>query len=606
VDLNERTRATQDTDWPPRGTRWHIRLLGRLEVASPSNDLARFRSKTALSLLAFLALNKSKECSSEQLENIFWPESDGDRQGQNLRRAIADLRSVLEEGLPLGSIVATRRGHVSLCADRVATDVERFVDLTSQKSHTHEQDHLSEAVSLYAGPLLAPLADDWVVSNRMELEERFGQAVGRLCEMLVHRGKVKEAVRIGRNAVIAAPCREDVHIGLMRTYVAADMSTEALRQFEELERLLDETWGEVPSERARQALASDQGATPARANIAPLASEEPSGGAMPLGSRYYVRRAADADAEGLVEQGEGVVLIQGPRQVGKSSLLARTFSHARSAGIKVILTDLQAMGKSQFLESELLYRTLAHNLAQQLGLDIDLEKDWSVWLGPNMNLDGVVGRLLGRCDGLVCWGIDEADLLFDRPYTNDFFGLLRSWHNRRALEPNGAWHKLTLVLTYATEAHLFISDLNQSPFNVGVRLALQDFSEREMRELQGRYSKLSEHEAWRTVHRMTHGHPYLARQAFAFLAKGGKLGDLEANASKLDGPFGDHLRRTLASISKDREILGEVRRMLRGEEFENPTTRYRLWSAGILSISKEGGAAFRVPAYGPLLAAELG
>ncbi len=46
------------------------------------------------------------------------------------------------------------------------------------------------------------------------------------------------------------------------------------------------------------------------------------------------------------------------------------------------------------------------------------------------------------------------------------FGLFRSWHNSRALDPTSPLNRLTLAIAYATEAHLFITDLNQSPFNL--------------------------------------------------------------------------------------------------------------------------------------------
>ena len=600
---------TRDASCPPAQADWCVRLLGRLEVATSSGEVVRFRSRTALSLLAYLLVSQDKEHSNEELEGLFWPESDGDRQAQNLRRAVADLRKVLETDTPLGSVIVTRKGRVSLNRDCFKTDVGRFHSLTSQAADEDEPARLSEAVSLYQGPLLAPLTDEWVVSHRMELEERFGQAVDRLSQILVGQGRAKEAISIGRTAVVTAPLREDIHIALISAYRSADMEVEAIRQFEDLERLLDVTWGEAPSARASEALERGIAETSVVASgdgCQPLIDTEQSGGAVPLASKFYVRRNADTEAEKHIDRRESVVLIQGPRQVGKSSLLARILDHARSTDLSVVLTDLQAMGGTQLDDEQRFYKSIAHGLAVQLGLSLDLHTAWSEWLGPNINLDTVIGGLLERSDKHVCWGIDEADVLFDRPYTNDFFGLLRSWHNRRALDPGGPWQKLTLVLTYATEAHLFISDLNQSPFNVGVRIALQDFDERELRELQGRYASVESEETWRAVHSITHGHPFLARCAFSFLAAGGTIGELTAKASQIDGPFGNHLQRVLVSISQDAEMLAEVRRMMRGEPFDGPTTRFRLQSAGLIVLAEGGEPSFRVPAYEDYVRAGLG
>jgi hypothetical protein len=222
-----------------------------------------------------------------------------------------------------------------------------------------------------------------------------------------------------------------------------------------------------------------------------------------------------------------------------------------------------------------------------------------------MNLDAALGKMLSQVDDQVCWAIDEADRLFGRPYANDFFGLLRSWHNRRALDPGGPWSKLTLVLAYATEAHLFITDLNQSPFNVGVRLPLRDFSREEIAELATRYG-ITGGEAIEAAYRTTNGHPFLARRALAFLRQGGTSGELEESCTLPDGPFGDHLNGLLGSIMQDEEMVAEVRRMQIGELFSKPTTRYRLMAAGVLAMSADSKAEFRVPAYGPFLAAVLG
>ena len=585
-----------------RAQKWHIRLLGRLDVWTAANEPVRFPSRTALSLLAFLALEKGREFEAEDLRELFWPDSDGDRQAQNLRRAVSDMRRVLEEDEPLGSVVGTPRGRVVLNADRIETDVEKFNALAQ---HPEDLSATLEAVALYAGPLLANQSTTWIIGRRMELEERFSQLVEHLCLRLVQEGNVKEAIRIGRSAVVAASGREDVHVALIRSYRSAGMEVEALRQFEELERILDETWGERPSARAAAALGDAPEASPGPDLTGHSEPDvEPSGGAVPLRSRFYIRRKADAEVDYCIDRSEGVLLVQGPRQVGKSSLLARCLDHARQQGISVGLCDLQALGESQLTSSETFFRTLAFGLAKDLALNLDLEAVWNQWLGPNVNLDVVAENLLSQASGRVCWALDEADLLFSRPYTNDFFGLLRSWHNRRALDPGGPWSKLTLIITYATEAHLFISDLNQSPFNVGIRLTLKDFSEDEMGELADRYSRLPT-DAAAIVGRLTHGHPYLTRRAFAFLDKGGTSEALEATGAMQDGPFGDHLHRVLTSVAQDPETLAEIKRLLNGEAFESPTTRYRLWSAGIVSMTGDGKATFRVPVYEPYLRSAL-
>ena len=61
--------------------------------------------------------------------------------------------------------------------------------------------------------------------------------------------------------------------------------------------------------------------------------------------------------------------------------------------------------------------------------------------------------------GMVQRVMDEVDRLFAYPFASEVFGLFRSWHNERALRPYAPWRQLTLAIAYATEAHLFISEL---------------------------------------------------------------------------------------------------------------------------------------------------
>src|SRR5204862_5917842 len=96
-------------------------------------------------------------------------------------------------------------------------------------------------------------------------------------------------------------------------------------------------------------------------------------------------------------------------------------------------------------------------------------------------------EVLGKVNAQVVWGLDEVDRLFTSKFGGEVFGLFRSWHNKRALDPDGPWQRLTLAIAYATEAHLFITDLNQSPFNVGTRLLLDAFSFEQVEELNRRY-----------------------------------------------------------------------------------------------------------------------
>jgi hypothetical protein len=254
---------------------------------------------------------------------------------------------------------------------------------------------------------------------------------------------------------------------------------------------------------------------------------------------------------------------------------------ARDAGIPAPFTDLQALSMAQVASADAFFKTLAYSLVEQLDLDVMPEDMWTDRLGPGVNFERYVRRVaLKEVDQLV-WALDEVDRMFATEYASEVFGLFRSWHNKRALDPAGPWSKLTLVIAYATEAHLFIRDVNQSPFNVGTRLELGDFDESQVAELNRRYgSPLTSDEVGRFA-RLVGGHPYLAQRGFqALIERGMDFPTLEATGAEEDGPYGDHLRRILVLLAQNKERCDTVCDLLAGRSTPDAETFYHLRTAG--------------------------
>src|SRR5262245_43089900 len=314
-------------------------------------------------------------------------------------------------------------------------------------------------------------------------------------------------------------------------------------------------------------------------------SLEPVGGAVPLGSPFYIERKSDEDFRAAIARKDSIVLVKGARQVGKTSLLARGLQQARVAGAKVVLTDLQKLNANQLTSLESFYLALAGMLADQLELGILPGEVWHPHRGLSLNFERYVRReILGKVSSQLVWGLDEVDRLFTCNFGSEVFGLFRSWHNERSLDPSGPWQRLTLVMAYATEAHLFISDMNQSPFNVGTRLLLGDFTIEQVTELNQRYgSPLREPAEVERYFRLLGGHPYLVRCGLhEMVTHQLDLAALESQADQDQGPFGDHLRRVLVTLRQDTELCGITREILQGNPCPSPECFYRLRSAGLL------------------------
>jgi hypothetical protein len=321
----------------------------------------------------------------------------------------------------------------------------------------------------------------------------------------------------------------------------------------------------------------------------PLRPEErwvPPTGVVPLGSRFYVVRPTDAEFRAALTRRDSIIRIKGPRQVGKTSLLARGLEQARAAGARVVLTDLQALNAGHCASAGILLTTLAGWIVQDLGLSAHLEAVWDPQDGPSRNFRNFMLRhVLGSSPSSLVWALDETDRLFSCSFASEIFGLLRSWHNERALHPALPWPRLTVVLAYATEAHLFISDLNQSPFNVGTRVALHDFTPEQLKDLNERYGAPLRGEAeLAECYRLLSGQPFLTHRAIHALAAGEiRFADLAKEGEHDGGLFGDHLRHLMVLLAADADLGAAAREVVHSRRCPSADSFYRLRSAGVVA-----------------------
>lgn len=336
---------------------------------------------------------------------------------------------------------------------------------------------------------------------------------------------------------------------------------------------------------------------------------EPAGGALRLFSPYYIERMADLDLYASIDREDMIVLINGPRQVGKTSLMARGLQRARDAGKRVIPMDFQQLNASKLGSIESLTKAFIEMIAEELGMELDMGKFWKASFGPSTNLERFLRRdVLTGSDVHYIWAMDEADRIFGLDYSSELFGLFRSWHNKRALEPDGPWSHLTLLIAYASEAHLFITDLNQSPFNVGTRIHLEDFTEGEAADLNRRYgSPLMTKQELELVLGEIGGHPYLLNLVLREIkTNGGGLDRLFSEAGLDSGPLSDHLLRMLLSLVKEPSLVAFVGDLLAGRPVSDVASFYRLRSAGIVRGNTVREAEFRCHLYKTYLGGRLG
>jgi len=181
-------------------------------------------------------------------------------------------------------------------------------------------------------------------------------------------------------------------------------------------------------------------------------------------------------------------------------------------------------------------------------------------------------------------------------FHDSFFGLLRFWNNNRA--KSELWDKLSLVLVISTEPHLLIKDVAQSPFNVGVRIQLEDFSQAQVAELNRRYRSRLEEQEVLTLTEFLGGHPYLTRKAlYTLIADQLTWEHMRQIAVGAKSPFGDHLRHFLWILRDQPELRDALKQIILHSQCSDEVAFYRLEQAGLVKGADSKNCRCRCQLY---------
>ena len=335
---------------------------------------------------------------------------------------------------------------------------------------------------------------------------------------------------------------------------------------------------------------------------APLPAADPrfmlETGAVKFASPFYVRRKADSQFETQVQSHGTTTIVKGPRQMGKSSLLTRADVAAQHQRQPAFYLDFQFIDTPQLASLESLLRYLARRFARFFKTTIKPDPFWDEGLGAKDNLtDFIEEALLSGATSPILFLFDEADRIFNQPYRDDFFATVRGWHNLRARKE--CWNHLNLVIAHSTEPHLWIQDPNQSPFNVGFHIRLDDFDLSHVSELNAKHGHpLKTTAEVQALLDLVGGQPYLVRQSlYTLVTNRWSIPELKREATSDTGPFGDHLRRFLWSLQNNQKLKKALRQALDGGQCSDEVHFQRLSAAGLLKGDTRDSVQMRCQLY---------
>ena len=279
-------------------------------------------------------------------------------------------------------------------------------------------------------------------------------------------------------------------------------------------------------------------------------------GSVALNSPFYLERLPiESICYETIAKPSSLIRIKGAKWMGKTSLVNRILEQGDLQGQRIVYLDFGGIEREILQNLDKLLRWLCAMVSRQLKLDNRVKYFWDTdILGSNDNCTFHFEEyILTEITSDIVLAIDNVDRLFSfREVIEDFLGLLRSWHEKG--KTDRCWSRLKLILAHSTEVYIPL-DINQSPFNAGVPILLEEFDRQQVKTLAGLYRlDWGESEIDRLRNEVG-GHPYLVRLAmYQIKTQNLTLEQFLTQAISETGIYRSSLRR-LANILNQSEEL---------------------------------------------------
>ncbi len=319
----------------------------------------------------------------------------------------------------------------------------------------------------------------------------------------------------------------------------------------------------------------------------PVAEPELPEGQVNVASAFYIERPPIElrCAETVVQPGS-LIRIKAPRQMGKTSLMARILHEASSQGLNTVSLNLQLADGKVFTDLDKLLQWLCASVSRRLRLPNRIAETWDDIFGSKYNCTAYFEEyILPELDGPLTLALDEVDRVFEYPeIASDFFGLLRAWHEEAKNQE--IWQKLRLIVVHATEVYIPLNT-NQSPFNVGLPIDLPEFSLAQISQLAELHNLDWDEAQISQLQTLIGGHPYLIRLALYHVAKGDmSVEQLLETAPTEAGLFRDHLRGHWWNLQQHAQLAQAFISVVTSEQAISlePSVLFKLHSLGLIRL----------------------
>ncbi|BAY14556.1 hypothetical protein NIES21_03130 [Anabaenopsis circularis NIES-21] len=280
-----------------------------------------------------------------------------------------------------------------------------------------------------------------------------------------------------------------------------------------------------------------------------------------------------------------VIRIRAPRQMGKSSLVLRLLAFANRKRYRTVNVNCYQIDDHCLTDLNKLLRCLCWKIAQQLDIEPNLDNEWDEEIGYKLSCSFYLQKyILQQSDSPIVLVLSDVDRFFDYPHiTQEFFALLRSWCEEARQNQN--WQKLRLVVVYSTEQYISL-DINRSPFNIGLPIRLNEFTQTQVEDLARKYElDWSPDQESAQLMSLVGGHPALIQLALYHLASCTlTLQDLIREAIANGGIYRHHLWRHWIKLQSNPHLVKTYTELVTqpGSLTLDPVDAYKLESLGLI------------------------
>ena len=306
----------------------------------------------------------------------------------------------------------------------------------------------------------------------------------------------------------------------------------------------------------------------------------------PFDPRFYVARGREElrARDGLKYRLP--IVLHGPELYGKTWLLHSILRSAIPASLSAVAINLSVFGQSAFATFDGFLRKLALRLCRELRLpvvdDVEASFDRAQLRGGPLDAlyDVLEWNILPATPRGLIIALDNVDLIAGLPYQDEFYGMLRAWIDNG----QSPFDRLRFVLCVSTAPALLVEDPNRSPFNIGVRLSVSDFDDRQIENLAQQYDiDLTESDLAQTK-ALIGGHPYLLRTLLYESRRQEKMvSTLLSEAETGGGVFVSHLRHLRLQLERQPDLLAALADVEKKGRFQSSRlAEQRLEASGLI------------------------